>query len=446
MRERFEAAGGALLVRPLTRGERGRFDAALATHHWLGHRLVGETMRYVATDEGGHWLALAGFGAAALSCRPRDAFIGWSAEQQFRRLAYVVNNQRFCVLPEGRRPNLASAVLARCCRRLSGDYERVFGHPVLVVETFVDPARHRGACYAAAGFERLGETAGYGRRAGRYVHHGRPKLCFARLLRRDARRVLAAPFDHPLLVTAARRPVMLDLNDAAIEGPGGLLERLAALADHRKRRGVRHSLASVLAVAAAAVCSGASSFTAIGEWAAEAPQAVLARLGARRHPRSGRRVAPHEATIRRALQHVDVDALDATVGAWMVEQVRAGRIADQQLAVAVDGKALRGAVGEDGRPAHLFAAMVHHEAVVIAQREVDHKHNEITEFRPLLDPLDLDGAVVTADALHAQRDHARFLVEDKAADYVFTVKGNQPSLLDGLERLYYDSFPPSPGD
>ena len=141
-------------------------------------------------------------------------------------------------------------------------------------------------------------------------------------------------------------------------------------------------------------------------------QDVLARLEARRHPVTSRYIAPHEATLRRALQWVAPDALDATVGAWLAEQARAGRLDNQTLAIAVDGKSLRGAVQAGGRPVHLFAAMVGKEGIVVAQREVDHKTNEIPEFRPLPSSLDLEGMVVTADALHTQRDHATFLVQD----------------------------------
>ena len=108
-----------------------------------------------------------GFGSAALSCAARDRFLGWSRETQYARLRHVVNNQRFCVLPAGGRPNLASAVLSRVLRRLAGDYLAVYGHRVLAVETFTDPARHTGACYAAANFVLLGETLGYARSAGR---------------------------------------------------------------------------------------------------------------------------------------------------------------------------------------------------------------------------------------------------------------------------------------
>ncbi len=104
----------------------------------------------------GEWVAVVGFGSAVLSCRVRDEFLGWSREQQYSRLKHVANNQRFCVLPAGRRPNLASAVLSRVLGRLSGDYLVAYGHRVLGVETFTDPARHTGACYAAANFQLVG--------------------------------------------------------------------------------------------------------------------------------------------------------------------------------------------------------------------------------------------------------------------------------------------------
>jgi hypothetical protein len=236
---------------------------------------------------------------------------------------------------------------------------------------------------------------------------------------------------------------LIDLNALQLDGPNGLLATLAQLPDARKRRGIRHRQASVLAIAAAAVLTGARSYTAIGEYAAELGQDVLARLQARRHPVTGRYVAPDESTLRRAIQRVDPDVLDAAIGGWLADQAAAGYVNEQALAVAVDGKSLRGAVTDDGRPVHLFAAMIHNQGVVVAQREVDHKTNEITAFKPLLENLDLQGAVVTADALHTQRDHAAFLVEQKKADYVFTVKGNQPGTLAAVEGLFEQgSFPP----
>ena len=395
-------------------------------------------MRYVALGPDDEWLAVLGFGAAALSCGPRDRYVGWSDEQHFARLRYVTNNQRFCVLPAGQRPNLASNVLAKTLKRLSGDFEARWGHPVVMVETFVDPARHRGTCYIAGGFSLLGETLGYGRSGGRYHHHGRVKLTFGRLLRRDARAILTSQFDHRVL-TRGSQPV-IDLNALDFDSDDGLIAALDQIVDHRKRRGVRHSLSSLLALATAATLAGARSVQAIGEYAADCPQPVLERLGARFHPVKQRFVAPHADTIRRALAQVDASALDEVVGAWLFRQVGAGHLAHDQLVVALDGKSMRGALRADGRAVHLFAAMVHGTGIVVGQHEVDAKSNEITAFRPLLDGLELQGALVTADAMHTQRANAAWLVEDKNADYLFQVKDNQPGLLAACRAIEETQF------
>jgi len=404
----------------------------LDEHHWLGHHLFGETMRYVAELEDGTWVALSGFGSAALACRARESFIGWSDAQRYRRLRYVTNQQRYCILPAGRRRNLASFVLARTLRRLSGDYQARWGHPVVMVETFVDPARHVGTCYAASGFTPLGQTSGYGRRNGAWVHHGHAKMVFGRMLRRDATRLLTASFDHPALAPTS---VVLDLNALDFDGREGLVECLSGVADTRKRRGVRHDQAVVLAIATCATLAGARGVAAIGEYAADLPQEVLARLGARYQPTKGRYVAPHGRTIARALARVEADQLDTVVGSWLFDQVRRGHVAEEQLVLALDGKAMRGALRADGKAVHLFAAMAQGTGVIVAQTQVDEKSNEITAFAPVLKGLDLQGALVTADAMHTQVEHARHLVEDRHADYLFQVKANQPNLLAALRSI-----------
>jgi predicted transposase YbfD/YdcC len=210
----------------------------------------------------------------------------------------------------------------------------------------------------------------------------------------------------------------------------GLLERLAVVGDPRARRGLRHPLVSVLAVAAVAVAAGARSVSAISEWAADAPQPVLAALGVRRNPLTGIRRGPDEATIRRLL---------ARVGAWLADRLHPpGR--RRRRVIAVDGKTLRGAA-RDGHRVHLLAAMDHRDGAVLAQREVAAATNEIAVFGPLLAGLDLAGALITADALHTQRDHARFLVADKHADYLLVVKANQPTLHAQLAGLPWRAIP-----
>jgi predicted transposase YbfD/YdcC len=219
-----------------------------------------------------------------------------------------------------------------------------------------------------------------------------------------------------------------------------LLDDLATITDPRQRRGRRHALGAVLAVAVAAVLAGARSLVAIGEWAADAPGPVLVALGVRRDPL--RRVwrPPGEATVRRVLACVDPDALDLVIGRWLADQQPPPARAWRQ-AVAVDGKTLRGS-GHHGRSqVHLLAAMDHTTRAVLSQTDVDHTTNEIARFRPLLEGLDLAGRVVTADALHTQREHGDWLVTVKQAAYLLIVKANQPSLHHQLARLPWRDIP-----
>jgi Domain of unknown function (DUF4338) len=155
----------ALTVRPVPRAETARFDQLLAAHHWLGARLFGSVVRHVAVLDGA-WVALLGYGSAVLRCTARDTVIGWSDADRLDRLPMLAGQQRFCVLPGGKPPHLASAVLARSLARLPGDYLGLHNQIVLAAETFTDPARHTGACYAAAGFACAGSTRGYARGPG----------------------------------------------------------------------------------------------------------------------------------------------------------------------------------------------------------------------------------------------------------------------------------------
>lgn len=231
-------------------------------------------------------------------------------------------------------------------------------------------------------------------------------------------------------------PVVPGSRVAALCKVADLREHLTAVPDPRHRRGTRHSITTILLIAAAAVLTGARSFTAIGEWAADLPQHLLAVLGARVDRRRGLYQAPGEATVRRVLGLVDGDALDDVIGAWLAGQD------DGASAIAVDGKTLRGTCDDTGQGGvHLLAAMTHDSGIVVAQREVDGKTNEITCFQPLLSTIAMTGVVVTADALHTQRAHARHLVEELGADYVLTVKENQPTLFAQLDALPWAEIP-----
>jgi hypothetical protein len=189
---------------------------------------------------------------------------------------------------------------------------------------------------------------------------------------------------------------------------------------------VRHRLAVILGLAVCAVLAGAWSFTAITEWAADADQGTRDALGI-----TG--AVPCESMFRRTLQHLDADALDAAAGGWA--QRRTVPVAGIRRAVAVDGKTLRGSGTADGPGRHLLAALDHGHGVVLGQADVGAETNEIPMFTTVLDRIDLAGAVVTADALHAQRGHAEYLVTRRQAHYLITVKRTQPPVANDHAML-----------
>jgi len=171
------------------------------------------------------------------------------------------------------------------------------------------------------------------------------------------------------------------------------LSVLAKIPDPRKPRGVGHRLAVVLGLAVCAVLAGARSYVAIAEWAADADAATLDGLDAGE-------VVACESTFRRTLQRLDASVFDDALGAWAQARSRPGP--GGRRLVAVDGKTLRGSA-QDGQPGrHLLAALDHTHGVVLGQVDVEAKTNEIPMFSTLLDRIDVAGAVVTADAMHAQ--------------------------------------------
>ena len=143
--------------------EEGRVHDHLGRYHYLGLRVVGENLKYLVQARDGQDVACLLFGAAAWQAGARDQFVGWTAAQRAEGLSLVVNNTRFLILPWVQVPGLASHVLSRAVRRLSGDWQRKYGHPVWLVETFVQRDRFAGTAYRAANWQWVGQTRGRGR-------------------------------------------------------------------------------------------------------------------------------------------------------------------------------------------------------------------------------------------------------------------------------------------
>lgn len=226
------------------------------------------------------------------------------------------------------------------------------------------------------------------------------------------------------------------LDEVSPQARQGLLEVLDSVPDPRKKRGVRHRFGAILFISICAVVSGAKSFAAIAEWAADTAVNNLDGLGIG---------VPDASTIRRALSAFTGDGFDTAIGGWLAQRLTAARASlpgtQRRRAIAVDGKVLRGSRSGEGRARMLMAALDHHGGVVIGQVDVDIKTNEIPLFSVLLDTIDdLTGVVATADALHAQTAHAEYL-HGRGAHYVLTVKGNQPSLRKQLAALPWADVP-----
>jgi len=418
-------------VRLVTASERSLWNSLMKQHHYLGfHSLIGQSLRYVAVCQD-RWLALLGWGAAALKCKVRDQWIGWTPALKLQRLPLVANNCRFLILPGVRVPNLASRVLSLNIKRLSDDWQAAYGHPIYLAETFVDPRFYRGTCYRAAGWLFLGNTSGFANHHGTYIHHGHFKSVFVRHLRPGATKKLADPY---VQLEIKPRVTSMKLSDKDADM---LHKALLTIPDCRMPRGIRHNKLAILSIAICAVICGATSFDAIAQWGKACSQKMLRRLRCRKSPKTNLYVPPSEPAIRRFIQAVDAEAVDTAVSDWALSCVERGLVA------AMDGKTLKGARTNNGRQVKLLSAFLPGQGAVLAQQDIPTGTNEITVVKALLDPVPLEGTVVTADAMHTQKATAAYVVKEKKADYAFTVKDNQPSLLEAIEDLNLVALPPS---
>jgi len=416
-----------LEVRPVRSSELGRWNSYMNQYHYLGLKwLAGKSLRYIA-HLNGEWLALLGWTSASKNCGARERYIGWSGEKKYRRLRFIANNSRFLILPWISNKNLASKVLSLNLKRLSSDFEVVHGHPLYLAETFVDESRFKGTCYKASNWLHVGYTEGYSRSNRSYYRHGQVKAVYLYSLCKKGREILSGdliPYDVSILTDGRRLDIMIKF---PIES---LLYRIKSFTDPRRKAGTRHPLETVLAIAVCAVLCGCKGYRAIGDWAGSLSHEELIRFGSRRD------TPPSEPTIRRLIQRIDAVEFDKLIGQWLLEQ----KLVDSKgtlkgSGIAIDGKTARGSHKGSQKAIHLLSAVIHKEGIVFTQDEVDEKTNEIKHVRPLFENIDIEGAVVTADALHTQMDLANYLVEEKKADYLFTVKDNQPTLLEDIKSL-----------
>ena len=422
-----------------------RYDALMEAHHYLHNsQLVGERLRYVAVFDG-EWLALLSWSAAAYHLKDRDAWVGWSVSQRRRRLALVANNSRFAILPEVDCPNLATRVLALNLARLSADWERAYGHPILAVESFVDSQLFRGTCYRAQGWTLLGQTQGFGRHAeDYYTAHERPKQLWVRELVADARVTLRAA-----ALPLALQPVedkVLPRAAVPIKAVHALVERCRVVPDWRGTKGRDYPLAGLLAmIVLATLCGVVRGQRDLAAFASGLCQAQLRALLCRKG-RNDRYQSPKETTFFRILTTLDAALYGRVLREWV--EASLGPCAD--LLIAIDGKAQCGSTPHcpDEQKAQLVGAVSFPSGRSLSCELVEAKSNEIPAARAVLKDLGpQDEKIVALDALHTNQETLRTITQDNGADFLLPVKDNHPTLQQAAAQSFpaptSGAFPPS---
>lgn len=348
-----------VFVRPIEHCEEDRFQELMQAHHYLGALpKIGETLWYVTTFQN-EWVALLSFSSAALKCGVRDQWIGWDFRHQYDRLHLVTNNSRFLILPGWHYPNLGSRTLSLCKRRLVTDWPARFGHPLVLLETFVDPERFAGTIYKAANWSFLGYTKGYRRTRQGYSNTAQsPKMVFVQTLQPDAQCLLSRPvLDKPYCNGA--RKIMLSANQMR-----ALPDFFAHIQDPRRPQGRRHRLSTILGIAAGATLCGMRGYKAIYDWAKSLGPKARERFGCRYE--NGRRVVPSEYVIRDLLVRIDPAELDQAIGQW--NEV----YANQDETLAIDGKTMCNAIDEQGLQTHIMSVIGHLSKNCYAQKKLEH--------------------------------------------------------------------------
>src|SRR5258708_14167012 len=385
-----------------------RWRAALLRHIRLAGRMAG----------------LLVFAAAAKHLKHRDGWIGGTDAQRERRLSLVVNNIRFLLLPERTFPNLGARALRMVLARLSSDWQLAYEHPVVVVETFVDPEKFCGTVYTANGWLELGKTDGSGRhQRDYYVRHDKPKRLFVRQLCRNARRSLQAEHLKPALAVVEAKAGVKSRH--TVKEIGSIVDSLRQVPDFRARV-ESYPLWSLLAIYLLAVLCGAPRGSKdLAKFARKLSQPQRRSLGIRQ--RHGRYPAPSQPTFWRLLQEVSGAELQQVLLA-VQEQLR-GPVPKDEL-IALDGKEPKHA-GGPSVPTPICVPSQYY----LGSAMVDTKTNAIPLAQQLFQDLDLNGRFVSLDALHTQTETARDIVLEGGGDYLLTAKDNQPTVHQNIEKL-----------
>ena len=392
---------------------------------------MGEQLFYALTEGGGGWLGVLVFCAASRRLRARDRWIGWSEEQRRRRLPLIVNHCRFLLLPHKTFPNLGSRALRLTLDRLSADWQKRYGHPVVLVETFVDPDQFSGTVTPPT--------------AGRiWAPPTALAACAVTFMCSTKKPNASLPGNFVARPGAASRRISSSPRWLGSKREPG---RVAPKAPRKSVRWWNTSRPCPTTVCASAsircgvwppwacwpICATRRADTK--EWSLFAKglsQVQRRALGVRRQ--ADGYPAPGPSTFWRLMARIDADALEK-IFLQVQEQLRSPAPPDELI--VLEGKQPRHGGGHS-----VLTAVTVPTQYYLGSALVDQKTNEIPVARELFRKLELDGRKVSLDALHTQDQTAREMVPEHGADYLLTVKDNQPTLRAHIEKL----IPAPPAD
>lgn len=413
------------------RPQRQQIAQWLEAEHFLGNfQPVGHTL-FQVVEEADQPVAVLVWAASAYHLKDREAWIGWDALTCSHRRNLIVNNVRFLVREEHRRPNLPGQALAQALRVLSSQWQEAFGYQPLLAETFTDPEPHAGTCYKAAGWEPVGMTQGCARhRADFYVPHQRPKRLWLYPLHPQAKARLCAPVLAPEHAAGQRTGggARAPLKTKQLES---LAQAFHHVPDPRVRDGRQYPLWAILTVIALGLLLGRKHLAQILRDGQRLSQAQRRQIGFRR--RRGTQFVPTPCynVYREVLHRIDLNDLAEVLTHWLCAH------RDQLPAtLAYDGKTIRDRLGlivtlldvEEGVPVAVAA-------------EPRGKGHEMTCARQLLASLPLENQTTIADSLHTNTENAYDIVTQKGGDYIEALKDNQPT-LHALAQQKLDSTSP----
>lgn len=375
--------------------ERADVETLLSRHHPLGaNKAIGERLCYSASYQG-EWVAVLMVDGAVKRNKLRESRIGWSNEQRDSRLIFVVNNSRFLIAPKyAGEKNLASKVLSLLANRISEDWRKRYGHPILAIETYVD-TENTGVCYMAAGWENLGYSSGYQAYGQERTHS---KWYFLKALHRDSFAALRAEIPHALCTGVkevsgeSNNNYVLDASKFKIKD---LQKALGSVIDPRGKQGQRYQFIPLLSLCIAAVISGYTQYRQIADWIESLPPRERALFGL-----PGDRI-PDETTIGFLLRQIEPVTLQKVLRDWLLKTYNKDVNFD---ILTLDGKALRATssiVNEQSAFLNVFANEL---GIVIEHLPTAKGGGEKkTARKAVRSNNEFEGKIVLADAINTDR-------------------------------------------